>query len=1233
MKKLPFWIGVIPGFLVAIAGVPVAFSGSRPAPDHSHDIAVIDRALATARPTDRWVKFGDVGIKYADLKIYRDRLAGVSGEEKRAGPVNPEAVTPAGTTFKWTGGIVNFRFDPSDAAITPLKKQQFRDGVAEWTAFANLTFNEFTGTPPANYITVQEDPNSGAGFSSSVGMAGGEQLIQFGPNAWNRGTICHEVGHALGLWHEQQRPDRDTYVIINWDNIDSQAQGNFTIIANGQTFGSPYDFYSVMHYARNALAIDSNQDTIIMKAGFTQYANVIGNAGDRILSKAERAAMAAIYGNPSSLPGAVVTNTKDSGPGSLRTSIYCAFDRSPSSSPSPAPPAATTITFNIPTNDPGHDNMTGLFTIKPTAPLPSMGNGTTINGNAQIVLDGSTFAQLQAPPLFIFSHGLSVAAANCTIKGLVIQNFNLSGILIYQGNDPNGTASTGNVIGGLTAATRNVISGNAQYGIGMRDSLTTGNVIEGNYIGTSRDGSTAQGNLQAGIVIYLGAHANTIGGTVAGTRNVISGNSNQGVFIGDAGSNSNLIQGNYIGTNATGTAAVPNGVGTLITNAAQSNVIGGTSTAARNIISGNLGDGAVFSGAGTSSNLVQGNYIGLNSDGSAALPNQGEGIQIFGSASSNTIGGTAAGATNVISGNSGDGLIVNGSDGTLIQGNYIGTDPNGSTAMPNGANGIYIWAGSQNTNVGGTTSAARNIISGNSGDGIDLNGATNTLIQGNYIGLNFGGSAAMSNGGSGIALFNGANSNTIGGLTAGAANVVSGNGSNGFRNGVYINGSNNNLVQGNYIGVDATGLVARGNSAEGVIIFNGAQNNTVGGNVPGARNVIAANAFYDVRVSGTGTTGNIILGNYIGLDKNGVTGLANDNNGVAVFGGAQNNIIGGTAAGSRNFIAGHARYGLLIADSGTNANSVQGNTLGLNTNGSPVSNTFAGAAIFGGAQSNMVGGNAIGAGNIIAGNSGDGLDLFDSSTIKNRISQNSIYSNQSQGIGLFTNSNNNQPAPTISSATLSPSLVNSGGIDITAMTSAGVNTIEFFASPSGGDEGQFFIGSVSASGSFSVSISAAVPTGYVVTATATDANGNTSQFSAPSMVTVNDTDSDGIPNNWTTAHFNHATGSAGDKSRAIDDADGDGMTNFQEFLAGTDPKNSASRFAVSSIDRNTGSPRIGFQPVAGKTYRLDYRDNLNFGDWITLIDGIFAPNNSTIQINDPTATGLAKRFYRLDLEP
>ena len=402
--------------------------------------------------------------------------------------------------------------------------------------------------------------------------------------------------------------------------------------------------------------------------------------------------------------------------------------------------------------------------------------------------------------------GLVISAGGSTVRGLIINDFVAD-------------ASVPNVI----------LNGQEGPKGGKGISLGTagGNTIVGNFIGTDASGGVARPNT------FSGVRATTAGNTIGGTsrpkdRNVISGN-NFGVFFQNAGASGNLLQGNYIGVNAAGSADLGNTKVGVQINFAPRNTIGGTSDGAGNVISGNDLDGVLII---SSDNIVQGNKIGTDVTGTAPLGNGpagggtlgGAGVRFF-SGSHNTIGGTTPGARNIISGNINEGIFIagnvaggsfgSGSNNNVVQGNYIGTNAAGTEALGNGLSGISLAASTGNT-IGGTTPSARNLISGNSTEGIVVTGAGGNLIQGNDIGTKFNGTEVLGNGFSGISLFDSAG-NTIGGTTPGASNLISGNvtssndpmGSTN-RAGITLSGggTKNNVVQGNIIGPDVTGTAA-----------------------------------------------------------------------------------------------------------------------------------------------------------------------------------------------------------------------------------------------------------------------------------------------------------------------------------------------------------------------------------------------------------------------------------------
>jgi astacin (peptidase family M12A) len=391
-------------------------------------------------------------------------------------------------------------------------------------------------------------------------------------------------------------------------------------------------------------------------------------------------------------------------------------------------------------------------------------------------------------------------------------------------------------------------------------------------------------NAYGGIGIFSGANGNIIGGAATGAGNLISGNTNVGIYLSNPGVSNNVVQGNYIGVNVSGKAALTRQqFGIYLLDGASGNTIGGTSAAARNLISGNLSYGIYISDPGTSSNLVLGNTIGPDVTGTNAIGDGGFGVGILNGASGNFIGGAGAGDGNLISGDPGFsyGIAMFGADSNVVQGNLIGTDLSGKNVLANGFAGVALEFGSAGNLVGGAAAGAGNVISGNGSYGVYIyyNGTSDNLVQGNTIGTDITGKNALANGFAGVVVFGTASSNLIGGTIPGAGNLISGNG----YCGVYISDTNTsgNLVQGNTIGTDLTGTNALGNGSEysygaNVVLENGATGNFIGGIGAGEDNIIADSAsgpgvlLYNTVTTNNAIRGNSIFGNNaLGIDLNG----------------------------------------------------------------------------------------------------------------------------------------------------------------------------------------------------------------------------------------------------------------------------------------------------------------------------------------------------------------------------
>ncbi len=695
------------------------------------------------------------------------------------------------------------------------------------------------------------------------------------------------------------------------------------------------------------------------------------------------------------------------------------------------------------------------------------------------------------------AHGNTVGGG--TVDGMNLISGNGDGVVIsdtgtmsntvagnYIGSDAAGTSPLGNGrgiivsngaqynrIGGEVSGEGNLISGN-QFGVVISDTETASNTVSANLVGLD---ATGEGPLVQGSgIAIVNAPGNVVGGDSEGERNWISAHMAAGVGIIGPGATGNVVSGNYIGTNVAGDAALQNSYGILIANDAHDNLVGGNTPAARNLISGN-NCGVLIQFEGTVGNVVAGNYIGTDAAGTGVLGNQ-VGVSVQDGAQSNLVGGDGPGEGNVIVGSEyGVQIHDSGTMSNTVSGNYIGTDLSGTRALDN-LTGIQIVQGAQNNWIGGDTTGERNVIVNSEEFGIMIrdSGTMSNTISGNYIGTADGVSSLANR--IGIGIEGGAQNNLIGGDSAAERNVISGNDEHGIR--FRDSGTSDNTVAGNYLGADHTGAVLLGNDACGVCLEGGVSENRIG---PG--NLVSGN-LAGVCISDTTTMSNTVFGNYIGTDATGAVALGRHPlGGVHLRGGAHDNLIGGATTAEANVISGNDGSGVVITGTGTMSNTVRNNCIGPAVGGvDPVGNGEYGVYIGAGAQNNTVGPS-----NAIAYNALDGVAVEGSGTYGNAVTTNNIALN-AMGIHLLDGANGGI-LPPVFTATSVPS----GSIVIAGTACAGC-TVELFVNHDDDGEGENPLDSTLAdsSGAFTFTV-ASLPLPYL-TATATDAQDGTSEFSA-----------------------------------------------------------------------------------------------------------------------------------------
>jgi len=853
-----------------------------------------------------------------------------------------------------------------------------------------------------------------------------------------------------------------------------------------------------------------------------------------------------------------VTTTGDSGPGTLRAAITSADSN----------PGLNIIDFQLPAQNSPTVDFNPIYqqwTIDVLSPLPAITGQVTIDGYSQnvitnepaanevqdISLSGApsggtftlTFEGETTAPIPYDASADQVGAALMSLPNIGQGNILATGGPVNTGiisvTFTNGLATT--ELPQITGDPSGLISS------GTPPEVVTSVITEGNTGNITSDVNALTVGFDAKVRVILeggngGTQSSFPGLTIQSDDNTIRGliidGFSTGISISGSAAVGNLIQGDFIGQYVsylnpvlvvTGgptsiVHGIGNGVGVDIVGATN-NAVGAVSADAHNAISGNKYQGVIIE-VGADGNQVTGDLIGVLEQDSTLyyqVGNGAEGVLVM--SSSNVIGGPVAGSTNVISANQTYGIHIEGTGAVhnLVEANYIGTDVNGTylfgqgypgngQAPGNMRDGIFIDDAPDNQigAVGGTDGVGNvggNVISLNFGAGVLISGtsATGNVILGNVIGTGLDGARPLGNAEEGVRIESAGN--TVGGVTAGSGNLISGN-----LSGVSIVGADatGNLIAGNFIGTDGTGAYDIGNATEGVLI-DSAAGNTVGGTVAAARNLISGNNI-GVLITNTNTiltaTSNLVQGNYIGTDVTGTLALGNSQQGVEIDS-VPANTIGGSSSGAGNLISANY-WGVMITGSSATNNVLQGNLIGTDVTGKlALGNESDGVVVTNSAASNLIGGIGIGVGNTIAFNVQDGVQISSAGSISNAILSNSIFSNGGLGINLVPTGSASGPNMLLNSPTLTSATSTSSGLELVGTyTGAAASTymIQIFASPSaapsGIAEGENFLETFSvttnSTGSvmFTEEIPVFVPPGQFVTATATDTANNTSEFSA-----------------------------------------------------------------------------------------------------------------------------------------